>query len=46
MVVIEPIRNEEAEKRQQSQTAIVPDTEETTEDQQSNGQDANNYLFH
>ena len=46
MVVIEPIRNEETEERRQSQTVIVPDTQETDGDQQSNGEDANNFLFH
>ena len=45
MVVIEPIRNEKAEERRQSQTVIVPDTQKTDEDQQSNGEDANNFLF-
>ena len=32
-VVIEPIRNEKTEERQQSQTVIVPDTQETEGDQ-------------
>ena len=45
-VVIEPIRNEETEERRQSQTVIVPDTQEIDGDQQSNGKDANNFLFH
>ena len=34
------------EERRQSQTVIVPDTQETDGDQQSNGEDANNFLFH
>ena len=46
VVVIEPIRNEKTEERRQSQTVIVPDTQETDGDQQSNGKDANNFLFH
>ena len=46
VVVIEPIRNEETEERRQSQTIIVPDTQETDGEQQSNGEDANNLLFH
>ena len=46
VVVIEPIRNEKTEERRQSQTVIVPDTQETDGDQQSNGEDANNFLFH
>ena len=46
VVVIEPIRNEETEERRQSQTVIVPDTQEIDGDQQSNGEDANNFLFH
>ena len=46
MVVIEHIRNEETEERRQSQTVIVPDTQETDGDQQSNGEDANIFLFH
>ena len=45
-VVFEPIRNEETEERRQSQTVIVPDTQEIDGDQQSNGEDANNFLFH
>ena len=45
MVVVEPIRNEYKEERRQSQTVTVPDTQETDEDQQSNGKDANNFLF-
>ena len=46
MVVIEPIRNEKTEERRQNQTVIVPDTQETDGDQQSNGEDVNNFLFH
>ena len=46
VVVIGPIRNEETEERRQSPTVIVPDTQETDGDQQSNGEDANNFLFH
>ena len=46
VVVIETIRNEETEERRQSHTVIVPDTQETDGDQQSNGEDANNFLFH
>ena len=46
MVVIEPIRIEKTEERRQSQTVIVPDTQETDENQQSNGEDANNFLLH
>ena len=46
VVVIEPIRNEKTEERRQSQTVIVPDTQETNGDQQPNGEDANNFLFH
>ena len=46
MVVIEPIRNEKTEERRQSQTVIVPDTQETNGDQQPNGENANNFLFH
>ena len=46
MVVTEPIRNEETEERRQSQTVIVSDTQETDGDQQSSGEDANNFLFH
>ena len=29
LVAIEPVRNEETEERRQSQTVIVPDTQET-----------------
>ena len=43
---VEPMRNEETEERRQSQTVIVPDTQETDGDQQSNSEDANNFLFH
>ena len=46
VVLIEPIRNEETEERRQSQTVIVPDTQEIHGDQQSNSEDANNFLFH
>ena len=46
VVVVEPTRNEDTEERRQSQTVIVPDTQETDGDQQSNGEDANNFLFH
>ena len=46
VVVIEPIRNEKTEERRQSQTVIVPDTQETDGDQQSDGEHANNFLFH
>ena len=46
MAVIESIRNEETEERRQSHTVIVPDTQETDGDQQSNGKDANNVSFH
>ena len=46
VVVIKPIRNEKTEEGRQSQTVIVPDTQETDGDQQSNGEDANNFLFH
>ena len=46
VVVIKPIRNEKTEEGRQSQTVIVPDTQETDGDQQSNGKDANNFLFH
>ena len=45
VVVIEPIRNEKTEERRQSQTVIVPDTQKTDGDQQSNGEDANNFCF-
>ena len=45
MVVIEPIKNEKTEERQQSQTVIIPDTQETDGDQQSNEEDAN-FWFH
>ena len=43
LVAIEPVRNEETEE---SQTVIVPDTQETDGDQQSDGEHANNFLFH
>ena len=46
MVVIEPIRNEKTEERQQSQTVIAPDTQEADRNQRSNGKDENNVLFH
>ena len=46
MVVVEPTRNEDTEERRQSQTVIVPDTQETDRDQQSNGEDAKKFLFH
>ena len=46
VVVIESIRNEETEERQQCQTVIIPDMQETDGDQQPNGEDANNFLFH
>ena len=46
MIVIEPIGKEKTEKGQQSQTVIVPNTPETHGDQQPNGEDANNFLFH
>ena len=46
MVVIEPIRNEQTEERRQGKTVIVPDTQEADGDQQSNGEDAHNFLFH
>ena len=46
MVVIKPIRNERAEVGRQSQTVVVPDTQKTDGDQQSNGKDTNNLLFH
>ena len=46
VVVIEPIRIEKTEERRQSQTVIVPDAQETEENQQSNGEDANNFLLH
>ena len=45
MVVIEPSKNEKTEKRRQRQTVIVPDTQETDGDEQSNDEDANNFLF-
>ena len=38
--------NEKAEERRQSQTLIVPDTQETDGDQRSHGEDAKNFLFH
>ena len=41
VVVIKPIRNEKTEEGRQSQTVIVPDTQETDGDQQSNAEDAN-----
>ena len=40
VVVVEPIRNEDTEETWQSQTVIVPDTNEADGDQQSNGEDA------
>ena len=43
LVAIEPVRNEETEE---SQTVIVPDTQQTDGDQQSDGEHANNFLFH
>ena len=43
LVATEPVRNEETEE---SQTVIVPDTQETDGDQQSDGEHANNFLFH
>ena len=46
VAVIEPIRNEKTEERRQSQTVIVPDTQETDGDEQSNGEEANNFWFH
>ena len=46
MVVIKPIKNKKTEQRRQSQTVIVPDTQETDGDQQSNGEDANDFLLH
>ena len=46
VVVIKPIRNEKTEEGRQSQIVIVPDTQETDGDQQWNGEDANNFLFH
>ena len=46
VVVIEPIRNEKTKERRQSQTVIVPDTQEADGDQQLNGKDGNNFLFH
>ena len=46
MVVIEPIKNKETEERRQSQIVIVPDKQQTDGDQQSNGEEANNFLFH
>ena len=46
MVVIESIRNEETEERQQCQTVIIPDILEVDGDQQPNDDDANNFLFH
>ena len=44
MVEIEPIRDEEREKRRQGQTVTVRDTQNTNEDQQSNGEDANDLV--
>ena len=41
VVVIEPIKNEKTEERRQSQTVIIPDTQETDGDQQLNDEDAN-----
>ena len=46
MVIIESIRDEKTEEKRQCQTVIVADTQETDEDQQSNGEDVNNFLFH
>ena len=46
MLVIEPIRNEKTEERRQSQTVIIPDTQEIDGDQKSNLEDTNNFLFH
>ena len=46
MVVIEPTRNEETEERRQSRTVILPDTQKTDGDLQSNGENTNNFLFH
>ena len=43
---IELIRNKETEERWQGQTVIVPDTQEEDGDQQKNGKEANNFLFH
>ena len=45
LVVIKPIRNGKTEERRKSQTVIVPDTEKIDADQQSNGKDANIFLF-
>ena len=44
VVVAEPIRNEDTEERRESQTVMVPDTQETDGDQQSTGENANNFL--
>ena len=46
MVVVEPVRNGDTKERRQSQIVIVPDAQETDGDEQSNGEDANNFLFH
>ena len=46
MIVIEPIRNEETEERRQGHTVMVSDKQETDGDQQSNGKNGNNFLFH
>ena len=45
VVVTEPIKNQKTEEWRQSQNVIVPDTQETDEDQKSNGEDANYFLF-
>ena len=45
VVVTEPIKNQKTEEWRQSQNVIVPDTQETDEDQKSNGEDANDFLF-
>ena len=45
VVVTEPIKNQKTEEWRQSQIVIVPDTQETDEDQKSNGEDANDFLF-
>ena len=44
VVEAEPIRNEDTEERRESQTVMVPDTQETDGDQQSTGENANNFL--
>ena len=36
---------EQDKERRQSQTIIAPDTQETDGQQQSNGEDGNNFLF-